>query len=522
MKILYINPGVLSSGLDAIVKEPPLNLISLAAMVPDHDAKLFDFKMDKYREKNFRSLLDEADVVAITSLTPQIDHALEVAEMAKKRGCITVLGGYHPTLDPVQVISNEQVDYVIRGEGEYSFQELINSIEKDSGLQELKTIDGLSHKTSDGKIIHNQERELECNLDNFPLPMRELLGDRKYASLGALTATVETSRGCPHNCKFCCIIKMWRNSDGKITYRTKSIKRVMQEIYDVDWKNDFIFFVDDNFSIKLKRTNQVLDAIIRSGVQHKIHFSCQSRVDVLYRNPDLIEKFEKAGFRQIFLGIESVHQQSLDAMNKRNTTPEMVKHVVQSLRDRGISVFGGVIIGFPGETKRMVRQNIQYAKDMKLDVVQFTPITAFPGTPFYEEMRQKGMISTDNYRNYDLFHTMMGTDELTSQEIYELVAEAYNAFYLQGGWLIEKALEYLNPFGRFNWMTPRIHKLLQQMVLNGRRMLSAQGFAENGLPKELKNKKELMKDVELYVKLNGNEKFESPKIVNTPIQVKES
>jgi len=522
MRILYINPGVLSSGLDAIVKGAPLNLISLAAMVPDHDAELYDFKMDKYREKHFRSMLNETDVVAITSLTPQIDHALEVAKMAKKQGCITILGGYHSTLDPDQVISQEQVDFVIRGEGEHTFQELINSIEKDYGLQELKAIDGLSHKTHNGKIIHNQERELECNLDNFPLPMRELLGNRKYAGLGALTAPVETSRGCPHNCKFCCIIKMWRNSDGKVIYRTKSVKRVMKEIYNVDWKNDFIFFVDDNFTIKLKRTNQILDAIIRSGVQHKIHFACQSRVDVLYRNPVLIDKLDKAGFRQIFLGIESVHQQSLDAMNKKNTTPEMVKYVVQSLRDRGISIFGGLIIGFPGETKRMVRQNIQYAKDMKLDVVQFTPITAFPGTPFYEEMKEKGMISTKNYSNYDLFHTMMGTDELTSQEIYELVAEAYNAFYLQGGWLIEKATEYLNPFGKFNWMTPKILKLIQQMVLNGRKMLTAQGFAENGLSKELKNKKELMKEVELYSKLNGNAKIEVPKAISEPISIRET
>ena len=300
MRILYVNPGVLSSGLDAIVKGAPLNLISLAAMVTDHDAELFDFKMDKYREKQFRSLLNKTDVVAITSLTPQIDHALEVARMAKKQGCITILGGYHPTLDPDQVISKDQVDYVIRGEGEHTFKELINLIAKEHGLNDLKRINGLSHKTSDGQIIHNEERELECNLDNFPLPMRELLGKRKYAALGARTAPVETSRGCPHNCKFCCIIKMWRNSDGRVIYRTKSVKRVMQEIYNVDWKTDFIFFVDDNFTIKLKRTNQILDTIIRSGVQHEINFSCQSRVDILYRNPGLIEKLDRAGFRQIF------------------------------------------------------------------------------------------------------------------------------------------------------------------------------------------------------------------------------
>ena len=519
MRILYVNPGKLNSGLDAIVKGAPLNLVTIAAMVPEHDAELFDFKMDKYKENDFRSLLKNSDIVAITSLTPQISHALVIARMAKEEGCITILGGYHPTLDPEYVISKEQVDYVIRGEGEHTFKELIDYLSSEKNEGDLEKIDGLSYKRADGSVIHNTERELEKNLDVFPLPKRELFGNRKYAALGALTQPVETSRGCSFNCRFCCIIKMWRNSNGGPTYRTKSVKRVMQEIYSVGWKTDFIFFTDDNFTVNIKRTNKILDAIIKSGVQHKMHFTCQSRVDVIYNNQWLIEKFKKAGFRQIFLGIESVHQQSLDAMNKKNTTPEMVKLVVKKLRDQGISIFGGVIIGFPGETKRMVRQNIQYAKDMKLDIVQFTPITAFPGTPFYEEMEQKGMITSTNYTNYDLFHTMMGTDELSAQEIYELVAEAYNAFYLQWGWLMEKALEYLNPLGKFNWMSRKILKLVHQMVLNGRSMLSAQGFAENGLSKELKNKKELMVDVALY---NGNAKFESQKIVSMPLQVKES
>ena len=522
MKILYVNPGKLNSGLDAIVKGAPLNLITIAAMVPEHHAELFDFKMDKYREEDFRSLLKDSDIVAITSLTPQINHALVVAKMAKDEGCITILGGYHPTLDPTHVISHEQVDYVVRGEGEHTFKELIDYLSSEKNERNLKEIDGLSYKDIDGNVIHNVERELEKNLDVFPLPRRELLGNRKYAALGALTQPVGTSRGCSFNCKFCCIIKMWRNSNGGPTYRTKSVKRIMQEIYAVGWKTDFIFFTDDNFTVNLKRTNKILDAIIKSGVQHKMHFTCQSRVDIIYNNPWLIEKFRKAGFRQIFLGIESVHQQSLDAMNKINTTPAMVKHVVKKLREQGISIFGGVIIGFPGETKRMVRQNIRYAIDMKLDIVQFTPITAFPGTPFYEEMEQKGMITSTNYTHYDLFHTMMGTEQLTAQEIYELVAEAYNAFYLQWGWLMGKAMEYLNPFGKFNWMISKILKLIQQMVLNGRSMLSAQGFGENGLSKELKNKKALMKDVPLYSKQIGNGKIKHLSVMNEPIQVKES
>ncbi|MFW9784130.1 MAG: B12-binding domain-containing radical SAM protein, partial [Candidatus Heimdallarchaeota archaeon] len=321
MKILYVNPSRITSGLDAIIKGPPLNLISIAAMVPNHDAKLFDFKVHKYQENRFRTLLNQSDVVAITSMTPQISHALEVAQMAKESGCTTIMGGYHPTLAPDYVAKNPAVDYTIRGEGEYTFQEVIDFLDGTKNHSELRNIDGVSYKNKEGEVHHNKDRRLEYNLDNFPMPRRDLLDDKRYIYLGARVAQLESSRGCPHNCKFCCIIKMWRNSDRPVTYRTKSTKRIMQEIYDIDWKNDFIFFCEDNFTIKTKRTKKILETIIRSGVPNKMFFSCQSRVDTLYRNQWLIDLMHKAGMRQVFLGIESVHQQSLDAMNKQNTTP---------------------------------------------------------------------------------------------------------------------------------------------------------------------------------------------------------
>ena len=317
MEILYVNPSRIASGFDAIIKGPPLNLISIAAMVPDHGAKLFDFKVQKYREKKFRNDLNKSDIVAITSMTPQISHAFQVAQMAKEQGCITIMGGYHPTLAPDYVAKHPAVDYTIRGEGEYTFQELVSYLDENRDLKALKDIDGVSYKNKEGQVVHNKERRLEINMDNFPMPRRDLLDDKKYVYLGARVAQLETSRGCPHNCKFCCIIKMWRNSDHPVTYRTKSTKRIMQEIYDINWKNDFIFFCEDNFTVKVKRTKEILDTIIRSGVPNKIYLSCQSRVDTLYRNQWLIDLMHKAGMRQVFLGIESVHQQSLDAMNKK-------------------------------------------------------------------------------------------------------------------------------------------------------------------------------------------------------------
>ncbi|MBD3196162.1 MAG: radical SAM protein [Candidatus Lokiarchaeota archaeon] len=487
MNILYINPARIRVGLDFIIKGQPLNLITLAAMVPEHEAKIIDYKVDKFDRKDLIRELNHHDLVAITSMTPQIYSAFEIAKIAKEHGCPTIFGGYHPTLAPDYVTKNPYVDYVIRGEGEHTFKELVDFLDNNKHNISIRDIDGLSYKDKEGKIVHNKARKLEKNLDNFPLPRRELIDDSKYLYLGVRVSSLESSRGCPYSCKFCCIQKMWRDPNQHLSYRSKSIKRIMQEIYDVDFKkNDFIFFCEDNFTINIKRTKKILDTIIKSGINSEIYFSCQSRVDTLYRNPWLVELMYKAGMRQVFLGIESVHQKSLNAMNKRSTTPQMTREVVEMLQSYGISIFGGVIIGFPGETKKMVRQTIQYAKSLNLTCVQFTPITAFPGTKFYEEMKSEGRISSHNYRHYNLFYSMMDTDKLSSKELYQLVVEAYSSYYLGEEWLKMLGKRYCNPFGKFNWMSSSIPRFMKTVIMSGWQMLRSQGISRSNISEELK------------------------------------
>ncbi|TFG01100.1 MAG: radical SAM protein [Promethearchaeota archaeon] len=484
MKILYINPGRIRAGLDYVIQGQPLNLLTLAGMVPEHEASLIDYKVQDYNEKALKSELNRHDIVALTSMTPQIYSALNIAEIAKNQGCKTIIGGYHPTLSPDFSAQKDYVDFIVRGEGEHTFKELITFLDGNPTGISKKEIKGISYKNANGRIIHTEDRPLEPNLDNFPIPNRDLIDYKDYLYLGARLGTLESSRGCPYSCKFCCIHKMWQ--DPKLSYRTKSVKRIMQEIYDINWKNDFIFFCEDNFTINVRRTKKILDTIIKAGIPNKMLFSCQSRIDTLDRNPWLIDLMHKAGMRQVFLGIESVHQQSLNAMNKQNTTPKMTREVVNALQDRGISIFGGVIIGYPGETKKMVRQTIQFTKSLDLTCVQFTPITAFPGTQFYDEMKAEGKVVTDNYRRYNLFQTMMNTDELSAMEMYELVMEAYASYYLSGRWLKMVIKRYLNPFGKFNWMSYMIPNFIKQAMKGGLNMLRSQGISQSRVSEELK------------------------------------
>jgi radical SAM superfamily enzyme YgiQ (UPF0313 family) len=197
-------------------------------------------------------------------------------------------------------------------------------------------------------------------------------------------------------------------------------------------------------------------------------------VDTLIRNPDLVVKMAKAGFKQVFIGIESVHQQSLDAMGK-HTTPDMVRQAVRMLQTNGISLFGGVIVGYPGETAEMVKETVMFAKSLDMTAVQFTPITAFPGTSFHEEMKALGHVTTHDYRNYDLFHSMMGTDQLSAAEIYRLAQVAYATYYLDGDW-IKSQKAYFNPFSQFSWMFKNMLRATKQLVIGGMRMFHGQGI----------------------------------------------
>jgi radical SAM superfamily enzyme YgiQ (UPF0313 family) len=478
MKILYVNPGKINSGLDYVIKGPPLALLCISAMVPEHEAKLYDFKVEDYNEKEFRMLLKEYDVVAISSMTPQIEHAYEVATMAKAEGNIVIIGGYHPTLLPDEVAKHPAIDFLVRGEGEHTFKAVIDFIDGNNNNIEKQSILGISYNVVDElgniHVIHNKNRPLESNLDNFPLPRRNLLNYKEYNYMGGRVTLMETSRGCPHNCNFCCIIKMWNDDTNKMRYRTKSIKRIMQEIYSIDreyW--DFIFFSDDNFTINIKRTKKILDTIIKSNMHHHIMFSCQTRVDTLSKNPWLAPLMKKASMKMAFLGIESVHQQSLDAMGK-HTNIEMIQEAVEMCHDNGIAVFGGVIIGFPGETVEMVRENIDFAIKLKMEFVQFTPITAFPGTPFFNEMKEKGQIATYNYKYYNLFHPMLRTKELSFVQMYHMVAEAYAKYYNNAAYLklmISKLFQQ-----RFKWLRPISFRWFKQFAIGGLGMLHQNGI----------------------------------------------
>lgn len=456
MKILLINPTGPKVGMDYFLKAPPLGLMTLAATVPDHEVEILDLRNYDYKPEFVEKKIKKFDLVGVTASTSMITEALKLCRIAKENDVKTIIGGYHISLVPETALYPE-VDLAVRGEGEKTFPEVIHAFENS---QNFKNIKGINFR--DGSKLYQTENQTLINLDDSPFPRRDLVKKYNYHYFWASIDAIESSRGCPHNCYFCCEASHW---GGRI-WRKKSPERVIKEFHHMDSSKQWFIFNDSESTLDMKRIEKICDLTKEYGY-HRKWKSCQGRVDDVIRNPRIIDKMAEAGWKMMFLGIESIHQKSLDTIGKKISIAQ-IKTAVKMLHDRGITIFGSIIIGNLGETKKEVMATIKFAEDLDLDIMQFTPLTPYPRTKLYEQACENGWIEDYDFANWNLVKPIMRTPDLSVEEIFELVKWAYRNFYFQ---FREKRLNsfifrnlrrfIMNP--RFWWF----FKMARKFVING-------------------------------------------------------
>lgn len=235
-KILFLVANYNTTGYDFYDSAfPPLAFEYLAAYVEDlAEVKILDSKAAKLNLSQVKKEIEnyQPDLVGLTvPVTSAIDTVLQHARIAKSFGSTTVIGGWHPTLAVEQTLSSPWIDILVRGEGEFTFRELI---EKGSPVD----INGLSYKMN-GKIIHNPDRPFLKNLDELKLPSRHLVKDYKYKIFSVNCDSIETSRGCPQACKFCSTNVVYNQ-----TWRSRSVENIIKELEIISKnKKTMIFFL---------------------------------------------------------------------------------------------------------------------------------------------------------------------------------------------------------------------------------------------------------------------------------------
>jgi len=409
MKIMLINSAGKFSEYESI--RAPLGIMYLGAVLENegYNVRLLDScksitNGNPYNEvvlENFRKF--KPDVVGISALTPIYPLAKEIAANIKNIDDVPILiGGAHPSALPDETLADENVDIVVRGEGEATIVELIEKLENGKSLEDVK---GISFKNG-GKIVHNPLRPLIKDLDSIPFPARHLLPMDDYK-----TMTMMTSRGCPYNCIYCFKI------DGP-NFRARSPENVVSEIEEIIEKygNRKIYFHDDLFTFNAQRVMDICALLIKRGVDAK--FVCESRVNTVSK--DMLKSLKEAGCVAIHFGVESGDQRILDLINKKITV-QQARDAFKFTREVGLYAHGYFMIGFPWDTHESVRKTIKLANEIA-DTAQFALVTPYPGTKMWEIAKERGMLNNLKWEGlFTVTPTQWDVDlqELKDKPIFE-------------------------------------------------------------------------------------------------------
>jgi len=432
MKVLLLSPPTISAVKAVVgITSPPLGLAYLASMVRDeHDVRIVDSLAEDYKYGDVERIIKkyDPDVVGITSTTSMIPDAYAIAKIAKRynENVKIVMGGPHVTFLPETTFQEcPCIDFIVRGEGELTFRELIDSLERD---RDPSNILGLSINLRD-KVKNNPPRPLIKDIDTIPMPSYDLLPMEKYQADGVRFGTVMTSRGCPFNCAFCSSSlqfgKRWRgHSDSRVIEELKHLheKYRIQEIE----------FLDDTFTLNKHRAIRIARRMVREGLD--ISWSASSRVDTF--TEEVAEAMKKSGCHTIYFGIESGSQKTLNFIGK-GITPEQSISAVKKAKKHKLRALGSFVIGFPEETKEDIEKTIKLSKKVGVDFAQFTIATPYPGTKLWDCALSKKLILTFNWRKYTTLDPVMKLKNFTPQQIKRMLQRAYLSFYLRPSYLIK-------------------------------------------------------------------------------------
>jgi anaerobic magnesium-protoporphyrin IX monomethyl ester cyclase len=426
MDVLLLNPydeNAVKNGLGFVT--PPLSLMYLASALEEDSFSVRIHDDDLLQEGYYKfadlALKLDPRIIGVTATTSTIGTALNYLQIVKKNmpDVLTVIGGPHPTFMPRKTLESGVVDVVVRGEGEETLREL-------AGEEDLSSVRGISYR-DEGRLKMNQSRPLIKDLDSLPFPARHLVA---FDSYGASSGII-TSRGCVYNCGYCSSSLIM----GK-KFRSRSPENVADEIEELVHQYGVrdLAFMDDTFMLNKKRAGEIAGEIKSRDLD--VSFVASSRVDSV--NQDLLFKLKEAGMNTLYYGVESGSQRILDLM-KKGITLEQAERAVKGAKEAGLKVLTSFILGYPGETAQDLDRTIDFSIKLDPDYSQFSILTPFPGTPIYQDLKKRGLIDTEDWKEYTVMKPVLKYEELgLSKEMVERkLTQAYLRFYARPRYLLK-------------------------------------------------------------------------------------
>ncbi|MFT3682414.1 MAG: magnesium-protoporphyrin IX monomethyl ester anaerobic oxidative cyclase [Ferruginibacter sp.] len=419
MKILLINPPHLSIG-SRMPREhlPPLGLLWIGGPLIDagHEVKLVDAEFGplSYKQIVSKAILFDPDIVMLghsgsTSAQPIIN---DITTMIKRErpSVKIIIGGVFPTYHWQEILEqNQQVDYIVCGEGEQIALNLVTALSEGISPELVKGIafnlNGVAVKTAAAENIKD--------LDEFRIGW-ELMDGYHYTYWGKRKAVViQFSRGCPYPCTYCgqsLFWKKWRHRDPQLL--ADEIE-MLHKKYGVEVIN----FADENPSSNPKAWRAFLEALIAK--QLKLILVGSIRADNIVRDADFLHLYKQAGFERFLLGIENYDETVLEKIKKAGTISKD-KEAIQLLRKHNILSMATYVVGFGEERIKDFYNSLKQLLSYDPDQVQLLYVTPHRWTPYFEEIKEKEIILTDQ-RKWDYKHQVMATAYLKPWMVILLV-----------------------------------------------------------------------------------------------------
>lgn len=368
----------------------PLPIAQVAGLTPKGiTIKFFD---DRVEDINYE---EKTDVVAITTETYTAKRAYEIAKIYKEKKVVVVMGGFHATLLPQEV--RKYADIVAEGEAEEIWPRIIKDIQR------------RSYK----KIYKSNKRP---SLENLT-PNREIFNGKKYLPI----TLIESARGCKFNCSFCSIATFYHN-----TYNTRPVSDVINEIKKIKKKN--IFFIDDNICADIKRTKELLKSLI------PLHVNWVGQASlVITQNEELLDLMKASGCAGVLIGFESLNKDNLKQMNKNwNRGEENYHEALLKLTKRGIAIYGSFVFGHDNDDSSVFEKTLKFTIKEKFFLTAFNHLVPFPGTPLYEQLKDKKRLLSDTWwlnKDYKFGDVAFQPKKITAQELSHLAFLYKKKFY---------------------------------------------------------------------------------------------
>ncbi|RLB06377.1 MAG: B12-binding domain-containing radical SAM protein [Deltaproteobacteria bacterium] len=368
---------------------PMLGLTLLASLFPPHyEVRIVN---EFIQEIDFD---EEVDLVGITTLTPLVKRAYEVADRFRDRGVMVVLGGVHATFVPEE--AKRHADAVVLGEAEEIMPQLIADLEN-----------GELRPFYRGQRLHG--------LQGLPIPKRDLLG-KGYSPIFKV---IETTRGCPNRCEFCAVPVI----AGR-RYRTRPLSDIERELRDiVKREGEYIFIVDDNVIAQRSHAKGLFELLKR----FKVRWMGFATIEIA-KDEELLKGAQQSGCISLFIGFESLNKENLEGPKRKFRGAKDLQEYIERIHDHGIGIQGSFVFGFDHDDPGVFERTVEFIHKNRIELPNYSVLTPFPGTPLWRRLNTEGRIFDRDWSHYDMSRVVFVPKGMTPEQLQEgyLWAQKYS------------------------------------------------------------------------------------------------